>query len=413
MLSPYRVLDLTNERGLLCGQILGDLGADVVQIEPPGGSSARALGPYYNDVKHPDRSLYWWAYCRNKRSITLNLAGDEGREMLRRMIPTAHFMIESEQPGEMARLGLSYGEVYKINPGLVYVSISGFGQDGPKANYAETDLILLASGGPLAITGDDDRPPVRLRVPQAWLHACAEAAVGAMVAHHERQLSGVGQQVDVSAQQAVALATQAGVLAAPLESPELRRMAGGVKVGPLNVRLLWPASDGYVTITFLFGSALGPFSRRLFDYIYDNGGCDRATRDKDWIGFGDRLQSGAEPIAEYERLKLVIEDFTKQRTKAELMAAAEKHGLLIAPVTTLAEVRESAQLAAREYWRPVNHPELGRAFDYPGPFAKFSESPLAYRRRPPTVGEHNREVYAGELGLTDSELAALTRRGVI
>jgi crotonobetainyl-CoA:carnitine CoA-transferase CaiB-like acyl-CoA transferase len=148
MLEPYRVLDLTDERGLLCGQLLGDLGADVIQVEPPAGSRARRIGPFVGDVPHPDRSLYWWAYARNKRSLTLDLAHAEGRALLRRLVRTAHFLIESDRPGMLAALGLGYADLAAINPALVYVSISAFGQTGPRALWADADLVLLAAGGP-------------------------------------------------------------------------------------------------------------------------------------------------------------------------------------------------------------------------------------------------------------------------
>ena len=182
MLSPYRVLDLTTERGLLCGQILGDLGADVIKVEPPGGSPARQLGPFYQDQPHPDRSLYWWSYNRNKRGITLNLESPDGQALLRRLVTSAHFLIESDTPGALAQHGCSYADLATLNPALVYVSITPFGQDGPKANYAESDLVVLAAGGPLILTGDEDRAPVRVSVPQAYLHASGQAAVAALIA---------------------------------------------------------------------------------------------------------------------------------------------------------------------------------------------------------------------------------------
>ncbi|OGO50550.1 MAG: hypothetical protein A2148_02600 [Chloroflexi bacterium RBG_16_68_14] len=166
MLSPYRVLDLTNERGLLCGQILADLGADVIAVEPPGGNSARRLGPFADDTPGPERSLYWSAYGRNKRSVTLDLSTAPGRDLLLRLAEGAHFLIESEPPGRMAELGLSYQDLAKVNPALVYVSISAFGQDGPKAGYAESDLVVGAASGQLAVIGDEDRAPLRIGVPR-------------------------------------------------------------------------------------------------------------------------------------------------------------------------------------------------------------------------------------------------------
>lgn len=412
MLSPYRVLDLTTERGLLCGQILGDLGADVIKIEPPGGSPARHLGPFYHDVPDANRSLYWWAYNRNKRSITLNLETEEGKAILRRLVPSAHFLIESDNPGTMSERGLGYTDLAALNPGLVYASISAFGQDGPKASYVDSDLVILAAGGPLVLTGDDDRPPVRLSVPQAYLHACAEAAVAALIANHERQRSGRGQHIDVSAQQAVAQATQAMILAAPLGEAEIKRMAGGIKIGSLNIRLVWPAKDGYVAITFLFGTAFSHFTKRLMNWVYEEGICDEATRDTDWLMFGSRLFSG-EAVKEYERLKGVLEDFTKTKTKAELLQGALDRGLIMAPISTIDEVINSPQLAARHYWCKIEHPELGETVSYPGPFVKFSETPITYRHRPPLIGEHNHEVYVGELGMTEAEFAGLQRQGII
>src|SRR5712672_3430713 len=251
MLSQYRVLDLTTERGLLCGQMLGDMGADVIKVEPVGGSSARQIGPFYKDQPHPDRSLYWWAYNRNKRSITLDIERDEGRALLRRLVERADFLIESHNPGYLPERKLGFSDLAKINPALIYVSITPFGQDGPKANYADSDLIIMAAGGPLILAGDADRPPVRLCIPQAYLHASADAAVASLAANHERVRSGLGQHIDVAAVQSVAMATQSHILAAPLGSTEMQRISGGVKMGPIEIPLVWPASDGFVALTFL------------------------------------------------------------------------------------------------------------------------------------------------------------------
>ena len=414
MLSPYRVLDLTTERGLLCGQILADFGADVIKVEPPGGSPARRLGPFYHDEPHPDRSLYWWAYNRNKRSITLDIRRKEGQTLLKRLLAKTDFFIESDHPGTLADLGLGYADLAALKPALVYVSITPFGQDGPKASYADSDLVILAASGPIVMTGDDDRPPLRISVPQAYLHASAEAVIAALIANHERVRSGMGQHVDVSAQQSVAQATQAYILSAPFGDGGATRMAGGLKVGPLKLSLAWPARDGYVSITFLFGTAFAHFTKRLMHWMCEEGFCDEATRDKDWVAYGGYLfTGGAEAVADYEQLKLLLERFTKSKTKAELLQGALQRGVLIAPVATVDEVVGSEQLAARQYWQEVKHPELQTTIRYPGPFVKYSETPLAYRRRPPLVGEHNREIYMSELGMSERELTDLQSKGVI
>ncbi len=190
-------------------------------------------------------------------------------------------------------------------------------------------------------------------------------------------------------------------------------MSEGVRLGPLMIRLLWPARDGYVAIAFAFGPAIGPFTKRLMEWIHEEGACDRELLDKDWIGYTQLLLTGGEPVEEYERLKQVVAEFTATRSKAELLRASLERGLLIAPVTTIEETFASEQLEAREFWRALHHPELDVEIRYPGPFARFSETPIAYRRRPPCVGEHNREIYVGELGVSDAELSALEGRGVV
>ena len=413
MLSPYRVLDLTTERGLLCGQILADLGADVIKIEPPGGSPVRQLAPFFEDRPDPNRSIYWWSYNRNKRSVTLNLETDEGQELLNRLAAKAHFLVESYDPGYLSDHHLGYETLAARNRGIIYVSITPFGQTGPKASYADSDLVILAAGGPLLLSGDEDRAPIRVSIPQAYLHASGDAAVGALVANHERQRSGMGQHVDVSAQQSVTPATQANNLAFRLEADESRRMAGGVRVGSMRVPLVWRVKDGYITLLFLFGRQLGVFTQRLMNYLYEQEACDSTTRDKDWIEYGALLASGREPMQEYERIVRLIADFVATRTKADLFADALKRGLLLAPIATVSDVLGSPQLKARQYWQALEHPELGRSFPYPGPFAKFSDAPIVYRRRPPLIGEHNHEVYSEELGLSASKIQDLARRGII
>ena len=387
MLSPYRVLDLTNERGLLCGQILADLGADVIAVEPPEGNSARRLGPFAGNEAGPERSLYWWAYGRNKRGVTLDIATERGRRQLLQLALRAHFLIESEPPGKMAELGLGYDDMAAVNPALVYVSISAFGQTGPKAKYAESDLIVNAASD--LARGDADRAPLRFSVPLAYHHAGAEAAGAALIAHHERQRSGRGQHVDVSAQQALAQSTQSGILAACVGDEEAKRVTGGWDLGGISTPLVWQAADGYISLLFTFGNAFGPFSRRLMEWLHGEGFCDESTRDKDWIRYTELLRNGAEPDAEYMRVLGVIREFTKSKTKAELMAAALKRRLLITPMATMDELVASEQLAARHYWRDLEHPRPAR---YPGPFAKLSETPIQYRLGAPTLGQHNAEV---------------------
>src|SRR5579885_1766855 len=379
--TDHRVLDLSDQRGLLCGQLLADLGADVVVVEPPGGSPVRRLAPFHQDRPDPNRSLYWWALNRNKRSITLDVAAADGKALLLELIARADFLIESAAPGHMDSLGLGYDELATANPALIYVSISPFGQTGPKAQWASSDLVVLAAGGPLALTGDDDRPPLRVAVPQAYLHAAADGALGAMVAHFHRVRSGRGQHVDVSAQESVTIATQSGALAALFNAAPFRRHRGGLRLGILENQIIWPAKDGHVTMAVAFGANAGPFMVSLQKFLYRQSQLPGA--DPELHSLGPLLAGAQWPEHARDQIIAAIRAFTSRRTKAELMEMAQRNGVLVGSLETLADVAAGPQLAHRGYWRALEHREIGRAFTYPGPFARFDGTPIQYRRPAP------------------------------
>jgi crotonobetainyl-CoA:carnitine CoA-transferase CaiB-like acyl-CoA transferase len=271
----------------------------------------------------------------------------------------------------------------------------------------------MAAGGVLILYGDEDRPPIRMSVPQAYLHASVDAAFAALVACYEGLDSGLGQHIDVAAQESIGLANQSTALSAPLNADETGRMAGGAKLGPLRVPLVWQAKDGQISFVFLFGTALGVFTRKFINYLYEQGGCDEAMRNTDWISYGDELLSGRVPMADYERRKGLIADFFTRKTKAELFDAAREHNLLIAPVSTISDVLQNPQFHAREYWRTLVHPETGITVTHPGPFARFSAQPISFRRRPPLVGEHNREILVGELKISEPDFVRLQQEGIL
>ena len=210
MPDPYRVVDLTDERGNLAAFMLAGLGADVVLVEPPDGSHARRLGPFAGGRPGPERSLSFWGFNRGKRSVVLDLATDAGQSALGRLCAGADAVIDSGA----ARVDLR--ALRSASPALVTASISAFGTTGPKAAWPATDLTAHAAGCQLAMTGDEDRAPVRTTVPQAFLHASADAATGVMLALAERAASGRGQHVEVTAQRSMMQATQSYALASAL-----------------------------------------------------------------------------------------------------------------------------------------------------------------------------------------------------
>ncbi len=387
MLETYRVIDLTDDRGNLAAHILAGLGADVVLVEPPGGSGGRFRGPYAADVVDPERSLTFWGWNRGKRSVVADLETAAGQAVLAELCAGADVVFEcGAVPVDLAALRAA-------NPALVTVSITAFGSTGPKADWPATDLTVQAASCQLAMSGDEDRAPVRTAVPQAFLHACADAAVGASVALTERATSGRGQHVEVSAQRSMMQATQSYALAVPLGGAAAQRAAGGVKTGGLDIKLLWPCQDGFVSVTFLFGASIGPFSKRLMHWIHEEGYCDEATRDKDWLDYANQLYDGREPISEYDRLKAIIGEFCLARTKAELLEAACDKILLIAPVATPHDVNTSPQFAARDYFDDVPDEALSEVpVHAPGTWWRSTAVPQVHLGRAPRLGEHTEAV---------------------
>ncbi len=382
MLSPYRVLDLSDENGLLCGQILADLGADVIQIEPPEGSSARRVSPFRNGKSGPEASLFWAAYARNKRGLALDLHDSEDREHLRRLVAGADFLIESAGPGTMEALGLGYRDLARVQPGLVYVSISPFGETGPKANWAASDLTQMAASGFTYLSGDRRDPPTRIRVAQAHAHAGCDAAIGALIAHRERLQSGRGQHVDISAQQSATLANMFRTLDAAVEMAPAQRVTGGLQAGGVLIPLRHLTRDGWVTLGPMVIPSTGHFMRRLLTWVAEEGFCDPSLCEEDWGSFGVRVGTGKLPPDAYDPVQEALDKFFATKTQAEVLDAAVERRLLVAPVFDIEGIVESPQLEARDFSTEVAGDR------YPGPFANFSRTPLAYRAPPPRLDEH-------------------------
>ncbi len=410
MLSHYRVLDLTDHRTQLAGHILRGLGAEVILIEPPEGSPARHIGPFAGDQVDIEGSLPFWAHNRGKKSVVLDLDTAPGRAHLHELVRSADVLIENEPVGDGSRArGLDRQTLAALNPALVHVSVTPFGQSGPKAGWASSDLTLLAASGALALTGDRDRAPLLIApAPQAWLHAAAEAAQASLIALYERDHhSGVGQHADISVQQSAGQIAASQMLTTALNASMTRRYAGGVLYGGLDIKLMWACADGHVSVTFLFGAAIGPFSRRLMEWVYEEGGCDEATRDKDWIDYTMMLLDGREPISEYERLRdHVLVDFFATRTKAELLEQAVARRLLIAPVNSIADVAASVQLASRDYWEKVDQGPLGHV-TFPGAIARPARTPLEVLPRAPHLGQHTDSVLAKVVADVAADLVAV------
>lgn len=421
-LSPYRVVDLTDHRGLLAGRMLAQLGADVIQVEPPGGSPARRVGPFDDSAPEDLRSMYWAAYASCKRGATCALDTEAGRALFLRLVAKADFLIESEPPGAMAARGLGHDTLREANPALVHVSITPFGSDGPKADWADSDLVLWAAGGPLLQAQDGDRAPLRISVPQAYLHAAGDAAGGALVAHFARVASGRGQHVDISVQQSVAQATLSSILAAAVghenfsirvePKSKTRKTLDLSGSGARTRRSKWQVKDGLVEMHLAMGPAAGRFTNSLTAWMRDAGALDEATAAWDWVTIPARIEADEITEDDLERVRGIVAGFLAGFTKAELADIAMKRKLLLAPVATTEDLANSTHHGARGFFQTIEDSAV-RRIRLPGNFAMGVPHAFVPVTPAPLPGEHDDAVWGGLVGLSPDELSACRKQGVI
>jgi crotonobetainyl-CoA:carnitine CoA-transferase CaiB-like acyl-CoA transferase len=409
-LSPYRVLDLTDENGQLCGRIFSDLGADVIKVEPPGGDPARKKGPFYHDVSDPEKSLFWMAYNTGKRSITLDINTPEGRDILKRLLKEADFLIESFPPGFLEELGLGYCDLEKINPGLIMASVTPFGQTGPRALWKAPDLVSWAMGGYMWMTGEPGKAPVRIsHPPQAFLHAGAITAVGCLMALLSRSVSGKGQHVDTSAQQCPSWMLTNTYAFWDLQQVKLGR--GGIyrQFGSNIIKTVWRAKDGYVTFMFSGGAIGAKGQRRVVEWMDEDGMAEDWLKEINW----EEMSAFSTAIGSLEKITEAFGKFFETKTKKELLDEAIKWGIMMAPVNTVADVHEDPQLEARQFWGKAVVGDENNAVKFPGAPVKMSQTPWKSSSRAPCIGEHNRDIYKNVLGFSDEEIKKLEQSKVI
>lgn len=380
-LSPYRVIDLTAEIGALSTMVLAGLGAEVIRVEPPGGHPTRQRGPMLQDDQNS--SLYWAQMNAGKRSITFDLEDEPDRERLRGLCETADFLFESDAPGAMPALGLGYDDLRDRAPQLIYVSITPFGQTGPKSMWAASDLIGHVSGGLSSLVGDPDRAPLRPSVEQAYNITALNAGSAAMIALHARHLTGRGQHVDVSMQAAMANTLGNARLYYEMDGIITERAGGARAFADRATRIIYPCADGYVAFVRVPASMI-----RLHKWMTAEGADPQFDAER-WASIaiaGDNLPTEAE-IAE---LETEIERFFAAHGAQALYESGQHFNVMICPVNTMQDIVDSPQLAAREFFAEVEDPALG-TLKVPGAPLKMSATP--WRTRPaPTLGQHSDEV---------------------
>jgi crotonobetainyl-CoA:carnitine CoA-transferase CaiB-like acyl-CoA transferase len=409
LLSGCRALDLTDEKGFVCGKILGALGVDVIKVERPGGDPSHNLPPFYQDIPDPEKSLYWKAFNTDKRDITLNIETEEGQKLFKRLVEKADFVIESFAPGYLDRLGLGYEALRLVNPRLIMASITPFGQNGPHSRYKGSELVATAMGGVANNTGDPDRAPVKESLDSTYFHAGAMAALGTMISYYHCELTGEGQQVDVSVQEVTAFRITGVVNAWQFDRMMLNRQGPRQLLGRVATRWVWACKDGYLFWHMLGGMQGAPANKALSDWI-DETETDNPMREiTDWPAF-DKARM---PPEQWDRMEEKITSFFMKFTKKEIAQETLKRGANAVTVADSGDVLASEQLAERGYWALIEDPALDRISKYPKYFFLCNETENFCRRPAPAIGADNDDVYVGELGLSSSEVSSLKSRNVI
>ena len=401
-LNGIRVFDLTRVlAGPSCTQILGDLGADVIKIErPERGDDTRKYGPPFVldvDGTETTESGYYLSANRNKRSVTLNLTGAEGQSLAKRMINQCQVLAENFKVGNLAKFGLDYASLKAENPGLVYCSITGFGQTGPKAKRPGYDFMAQGLGGIMSITGPPGGEPHRVGIPIADLTAGLWATISINAALRHREVTGEGQHLDISL-----LDTQVSLLSIQglnyLTSGEVPGLLGNAhpNIVPYQV---FPTADGNIIV------AVGNDDQ--FKRYCEFAGVPELINDERFVSNKARVQNR-------EALTQILNEVMRQNPSAYWLEELEKNKITCGPINNIDQVFADTQVVARDMRIEMNHPATGgEPVSLIGSPSKMSVTEVSYRHAPPMLGQHTEEVLEELLGLDAAECNRLREQGVI
>jgi len=386
ILEGIRVVEVGSQVSApFCARLLADYGADVIKVEPPGeGDEARRQGPFVGDDPHPDKSIPFLYLNTNKRGVTLDLGTASGRSILGRLVESADVLVENLPPGQF--------QTQDIQPGLIVISITPFGQSGPYRDLAATDIVTCAMSGLMYHSGDSDREPLRNVLSQSFYIAGINAAVATLVALFQRLTTGKGQRVDVSVMECMATHL---VQAVPYYS-YMGAIKGRRPVRGSGIEELMPARDGYV-VPSVQGSQ--PWS--VFAELIGEEGL------KD-----PRFASGAGRIEHGEELKALLERGLAKWDRKPLFQASGERRLVFGMAQDAGDLIDCSHLTARDFFVNVDHPVAGSG-KYPGPGPNLSGFEFQISRPAPLLGQHNAEVFCGELGYSSLELVQLRAAGII
>lgn len=397
-LNIYRVLDLADGKGLYGTRLLGELGADVIKIEPPQGAFERNIPPFVGDIPHMERSLYWLYRNTSKRGITLNLDSSLGQELFRKLVKTADILFETFPPGHMDSLGIGYQTLSQINPGLIMVSITDFGQSGPHAYYKGSDIVNLGLSGATSVCGLSERPPCTAPGNLASDIGAIYGAMGAMLALFNRAATGRGQYVDISVNEA----TIDGMV--PWMIPGYSLCVANGTIAGLRIRGRWgplltiPCKDGYFTFNVMTEKHRQGFLQLM----------GRPPALVEWV----QNTPVSEMLVRMMEFIELCTPYFKEYTQQELFIRGQELGVPTCPIYYLDQFVGDPHVKARGFFVEIDHPVVGSAL-YPGTPFKMTETPPTVSRPAPTLGQHNIEIWCNEMGLSRDELVALRGVGVI
>lgn len=412
-LDGLRVVEFTDELGSYCGRLLADLGAEVIKVEPPTGGRERHTPPFYRAAAPgPDTSLAFWVHNTSKKSVVLDLETEAGRVMARTLALTANVLLEDNPVGFMAARGLGFESLHAELPALVYTSITGFGQTGPHAGYAYSDIVGQAMAGVMTLAGEPADPPNMIYGQQANLSASIQAAQATLLAVLHAEAAGEGQMVDVSAQEAQSMNQETAMQQWDLQKTNRKRTG---EKGALPLTLpgfgVYRARDGYL-MCYVVAPAGAGFPV-LVDWMRERGMAGDLDEEPyrelcQNLNFGTLTQLAKDParaaamIPDLEHINELLRAFFASLSATEAYEEGQRRLLLHGIVSTPRDLAENSQLRARQWFTQLEFDYLNAVLEFPGAPYRLSETPVQIGR-PPRLGEHTDEVLAS--------LAAARRRG--
>ena len=395
VLDGVKVLDLSEDiAGSFCARLLADYGADVLKVEPPGGAALRRMGPFFGDDPHLEKSLFFLVMNLNKKGATLNLETATGRSLLKDLAQHVDVVIETFRPGYLSSIGVGYPDLEQVNPGLVMTSITPFGQTGPYSQYQGEEIINYAMGMIMSISGIQGKEPLKHGGFQAQYEGGLNGAAATSMALFMQDNTGQGQHIDVSITECVASTMMATQTVYPFTGgTQARQRPSGSMFGhPM------PCGDGWI--------------------IVQPGGVGGASWE-DIAGFFEapemleaRFADPAQRSQHGDELDGIILDAIKDQNKWDLFPKAAEARMLFGLVQTPSELAECPQLGARDFYREIEHPVIGK-IKVPAVLFNLSLTPYSLRLTAPTLGQHNQEIYVDGLGYTQQELSHLRQLNVI